>query len=261
MTEHIDKQIKAQGVDLFRHDGIPPLQYWRANDTPDRQGITEIKHIQGLLAFWDELRKRHPMLRIDICSGGGSRNELETLRRAVPLWRSDYAYETTGMQTLTHGMSLWIPYFGTGINTSDSYTFRSQMAPANNLIWDVRRRDLDYEKCRRLLAERRQVGQFYEGDYYPLTAHRTENDVWMAWQFDKPRTGQGVVQAFRRPNSSVTSMQFRLRGLESRARYTVQNLDRQKTTEMTGAELAKDGLLVTLQKRRSSAMILYRRIE
>ena len=261
MTEHIDKQIKAQGVDLFRHDGIPPLQYWRANDTPDRQGITEIKHIQGLLAFWDELRKRHPMLRIDICSGGGSRNELETLRRAVPLWRSDYAYETTGMQTLTHGMSLWIPYFGTGINTSDSYTFRSQMAPANNLIWDVRRRDLDYEKCRRLLAQRRQVGHFYEGDYYPLTAHRTENDVWMAWQFDKPKTGQGVVQAFRRPNSSVTSMQFRLRGLESRARYTVQDLDRQKTSEMTGAELAEDGLLVTLQKRRSSAMILYRRIE
>jgi hypothetical protein len=38
------------------------------------------------------------------------------------------------MQTLTYEMSLWIPYFGTGINTSDTYTFRSQMAPANHLI-------------------------------------------------------------------------------------------------------------------------------
>ena len=56
-------------------------------------------------------------------------------------------------------------------------------------------------------------------------------------------------------------MQFRLRGLESRARYTVQDLDRQTTSEMTGAELAEDGLLIALQKRRSSAMILYRRIE
>ncbi len=65
----------------------------------------------------------------------GARSKgLETLHRAVPLWRSDYAYETTGMQTLTYEMSLWIPYFGTGINTSDTYTFRSQMAPANHLI-------------------------------------------------------------------------------------------------------------------------------
>ena len=261
MTEHIDQQIVEQGVDLYRHDGIPPLQYWRANDAPDREGITEIKHIEGLLGYWDELRKRHPMLRIDICSGGGSRNELETLRRAVPLWRSDYAYETTGMQTLTYGMSLWIPYFGTGVNTSDPYTFRSQMAPANSVIWDVRRRDLDYDTCRLMLAQRRRVCDYYYGDFYPLTAHRTENDVWMVWQFDKPQAGEGMVQAFRRPNSAVTSMQCRLRGLDHQARYAIENLDRAEKVEMTGAELATTGLMITLTQRRSAAIIVYRRVE
>ena len=261
MTNYVDEQIREQGVDLYRHDGIPPLQYWRANDAPDREGISEIKHIQGLLGYWDELRRRHPMLRIDICSGGGSRNELEALRRAVPLWRSDYAYETTGMQTLTYGMSFWIPYFGTGMNTSDAYTCRSQMAPANTLIWDVRNPELDYAACRKRLAERRQVIPCYEGDFYPLTAHRTENDVWMAWQFDRPESGGGVVQAFRRPNSSVTSMQLRLRGLEPRARYRIQDVDRPESSEMTGAALAGEGLLITLKQRRSAALITYQRIE
>ena len=260
MTEHIDQQIEQQGVDLYRHDGIPPLQFWRANDAPDRQGITEIKHITGLLAYWDELRRRHPGLRIDICSGGGSRNELETLRRAVPLWRSDYAYETTGMQTLTYGMSLWIPYFGTGINTADPYTFRSQMAPANSTIWDMRRRDLDYAACRRMLGQRRQLTDYYYGDFYPLTAYRTENDVWMAWQFDKPAAGGGMVQAFRRPHSPAVSMRFKLRGLDRQARYRVRDLDRQNSQVVSGAQLAADGLLISLPEPRSAAVIVYHKL-
>ena len=36
------------------------------------------------------------------------------MRRAVPLWRSDYAYEATGHQCMTYGLSLWLPYHGTG---------------------------------------------------------------------------------------------------------------------------------------------------
>jgi len=165
------------------------------------------------------------------------------------------------MQTLTYGMSLWIPYFGTGINASDPYTFRSQMAPANSTIWDVRRRDSDYEFCRRMVAQRRQVADYYYGDFYPLTTYRTENDVWMAWQFDKPESGEGMVQAFRRPKSPAISMQFKLRGLDPKARYAVKNLDLQNSTEITGAELLTDGLLISLPQQRSAAVIVYKRLE
>ena len=72
---------------------MDPLAYWRAADVPDRQGITEIRYVTGLLAYWDELRRRRPDMLIDTCASGGRRNDLETLRRAVPLWRSDYAFE------------------------------------------------------------------------------------------------------------------------------------------------------------------------
>ena len=259
MTDHIDAQLKQQRVDFYRHDGIPPLAYWRANDEPDRQGITEIKHIEGLLRYWDELKRRHPMLRIDICSGGGSRNELETLRRAVPLWRSDYAYEPTGMQTLTYGMALWIPYFGTGVNASDAYTFRSQMAPAIATSWDVRRRDTDYAFRRRMLTQFRAVAPHYYGDYYPLTTYRVDDDVWMAWQFDRPDRGSGVVQAFRRPNSPATVMQFPLRGLDREAIYSVRNLDDDRSVEITGEKLTEAGLVISLSKRRSAAIVVYKR--
>ena len=90
LTHHIDEMIDEQGIDLYRQDfNIDPLPFWRGNDAPDRQGITEIKYVQGYLAYFDYLRQRHPTMLIDTCASGGRRNDLETLRRAVPLWRSD----------------------------------------------------------------------------------------------------------------------------------------------------------------------------
>ena len=80
LVGHIDRFIKEQGVDLYREDfNIDPLGYWRGNDAPDRQGITENLHVQGHLAYWDELRRRHPDILIDSCASGGRRDDLETL--------------------------------------------------------------------------------------------------------------------------------------------------------------------------------------
>ena len=212
------------------------------------------------MAFWDELRRRHPDMLIDICAGGGARNALEALRRAVPLWRSDYAYETTGMQNLTSAMSLWIPYFGAGTNAFESYTFRSQMAPAVSCIWDLRRRAVDYSFQRRAVEEWRQVADNYYGDYYPLTAYRTENDVWAAWQFDRPESGQGMVQAFRRQDSDVTQMCFKLRGLDQSADYSVTNMDVDGSTRISGNDLTENGFSITIDEQPGAALIVYKQL-
>ncbi|HEX4489477.1 MAG TPA: alpha-galactosidase, partial [Terriglobales bacterium] len=58
MTDHVDKLINEQGIDLYRQDfNMDPLNYWRAHDAADRQGITEIRYVTGYLAYWDELRR------------------------------------------------------------------------------------------------------------------------------------------------------------------------------------------------------------
>jgi alpha-galactosidase len=59
LTEHTDQLLNEQGIDLYRQDfNMDPLNHWRGADAPDRQGITEIKHVTGYLAYWDELRRR-----------------------------------------------------------------------------------------------------------------------------------------------------------------------------------------------------------
>ena len=83
--EHIGELLKEQGIDFYRQDfNFDPLPIWRANDAPDRQGITEIRHVTGYLAYWDELRRRLPTCALTP-AGAGRRDDLETLRRAVPL--------------------------------------------------------------------------------------------------------------------------------------------------------------------------------
>lgn len=71
LIEHVDAMIKKEGIDLYRQDfNVDPLDFWRANDAEDRQGITEIKYVTGYLEYWDELIRRHPNMLIDSCASG-----------------------------------------------------------------------------------------------------------------------------------------------------------------------------------------------
>ena len=273
VIDHVHGQVVKEGIDVFRSDyNVDPLAFWRNNDPPERQGITENKYISGYLEFWDELQRRQPGLRIDSCSSGGKRNDLETMRRAVPLWRSDYnnvGYVVfdyriaphhdvpTNLQNQTYGLASWLPYFGTAARDDDLYIFRSGLCPWVLSCWDVRRDDLDYDLLRKMMGEFRQVADNFLGDYYPLTQYSQSDEVWVAWQFDRPEVGQGVVQAFRRGHSPYEIARFQLRGLQPDETYLVRNLDSDCSTRCLGRELMRDGLDVSLPQRPAAATITY----
>jgi alpha-galactosidase len=233
--------------------------YWRGADAPDRKGVTENHYVAGYLAYWDALRARFPNLVIDTCASGGHRNDLETLRRAVPLLRSDYILEPIGQQCHTCGLALWMPFYGTGTGAMDAYNFRSQMSPHFTACFDMRRRDLPFAEARRLVNQWKfEIAPDYFGDFYPLSPCTTADDVWMAWQFDRPEAGQGVVQAFRRANSFYESARFKLHGLKADARYRVKNLDIAGEEEFSGRELMEKGILVTATSQPAAEVLTYK---
>lgn len=262
LTDHVDKLLTDQGIDLYREDfNIDPLKFWRANDTEDRQGITEIRYVEGHLAYWDELQRRRPDMLIDSCASGGRRNDIETMRRSVPLWRSDWRLDPLGTQCHTYGISTWIPLSGTGTEVFSAYDFRSNMVPFTDCIWDMRVEDADYDLMRRLSREFRQVADYYLGDYYPLGFYSLEEEAWMAWQFNCPEIGEGMVQAFRREKSVYESARFKLRGLSPDARYTIKNMDTPGLEEMTGSELMEKGLVVSIPDQPGAVIITYEKVK
>jgi alpha-galactosidase len=273
LTEHVDGLLNEQDIDLYRQDfNMDPLGYWRGADTPDRQGIAEIRHVTGYLAYWDELRRRHPKMLIDSCASGGRRNDLQTMRRAVPLWRSDYAYEAIGHQCMMCGLSLWLPfhgtgtvctrnapYYGSGHTPVEAYAFWSNAGQSIGFGLDVRLKDLDYAALRRLISQWRQIAANYYGDFYPLTPWSRDDAVWMAWQFDRPETGEGMVQVFRRHNSFYESARFKLSGVDAEANYLVCNLDTGVQERHSGRVLLNDGLPVTIAAKPGVAILTYQR--
>ncbi len=264
LIEHVDQLLTGQGIDLYRQDfNMDPLDSWRRNDANDRQGVTENHHVTGYLAYWDELRRRHPSMLIDSCASGGRRNDLETMRRAVPLLRSDYIMEPVGNQGHTYGLSFWLPYQGTGTGSGSlsPYLLRSTMLTHFTACFDMRRKDLDYEMLRRVLGQWKEYARCYFGDYYPLTTYNLDPTLWIAWQFDLPESGQGLVQAFRRDRSAFEAARFQLHGLDPAKRYTVTALDSGRRQTLAGRALIAEGLSVVITNQPGDVVFTYTRAE
>ena len=203
--------------------------------------------------------KRHPGMLIDSCASGGRRNDLETLRRAVPLLRSDYTFEPVGEQSHAYGISFWMPYNGTGSITADPYLIRSLASPWLTLGVDLTAKRADWAPLKKLVAQWKSVVPCMLGDYYPLTPYSLANDAWIAWEFNLPEKGRGFFQAFRREKCPTASLTVKLRGLEPDLSYKVVQLDGGASVTLSGRELMA-GFDVKSPTKRTALVFTYEKV-
>lgn len=254
--------VGAIGVDVYRNDfNIYPSFYWRHGEPDDRQGLREVRYVTGLYDLFDTLRREHPRLVLDTCASGGRRVDFEMLRRALVLTRSDYLWDPVGQQCHTAGLARWVPVTGIGAASLDAYSTRSGLGNHFTLAADYLSDDpAVWAAIARVVDEARRLRPLYTGDFYPLTPHTTAPDAWMAWQFDRDDLGEGVVQAFRRSGCGDEARTFRLRGLDPRAEYEVNDLDRTTPLRRSGRRLMDEGLEVRLPARPAAYVSTYRKV-
>jgi alpha-galactosidase len=274
LIDHVDGMIKSQGIDWYREDmnGSDNVSAWHKYDADDRQGITENLYVQGHLAFWDELRRRHPQLRIDSCASGGRRNDLESMRRGSMLTRSDFQFPSMagvveGNQSHTYGLSFWLPWQGNGCYFTDAYSCRSfylpgfGMSEVSELLHPrTEIRPETIEAVKKAYSECAQIAPYMLCDYYPLTPYTLELDQWIGWQFNRPEQGDGLVQAFRRGNNEEQTKIFRLHGLDPAAQYKVRNFDVEGSTKSFGKDLMEKGLTVQMKNKPAAVVIVFTRL-
>ncbi len=270
LTDHICQLIQENGIKIYRQDfNFEPLEHWRSNDAPDRQGMNENLHIQGYLQYWDDLLERNPGLWIDSCSSGGRRNDLETMRRSVPLHFTDYGYGIHSIKlAFHHTLYAWIPYFKDvtlswdifGVERFDRqvdrFSYHCGMVPMLFAAIDIRRDDYDIPLALEMIAIwRRAADLILTGDYYPLTPFHRSAAQWTAFQFDQPASGRGLIQAFRLQECPQEAITLYPKGLLAEALYRLENSETGETREVAGAELLQSGLTVALPQR--SAVIWF----
>jgi alpha-galactosidase len=233
---------------------------------PDRLGIFENQHVLGYLAFWDELLERNPGLLIDSCAAGGRRNDLETMRRSVPLHYSDRGYGRHPLKQRQHRLLFeWIPYFRAhnqswddGIRYykpkpygekyhADEFAYQCAMAPS---LTDMIEHDADESEF--ILAKkmmpvwRRAADLMLRGDYYPLTECQNDPAYYYAMEFYDDDTGEGFFQVVR--NIDCRSDTYTAKLYAEDAEYELSDPLTGETRTVSGRELAA-GYPVTLEPR------------
>jgi alpha-galactosidase len=263
--------IREIGIDCYRQDfNTSPLPYWRDNEAEDRRGINEIKHIMGLYRLWDALLEEFPNLIIDNCASGGRRIDIETLRRSIPLWRSDFQcpsnHDLIGAQAHHICFNSWMPYSGTGSGrVYDEMNPRSTYDSAFNMGYffsmkeddEILRQNIGFIK--KYSEEYLALRPYFSEDFYPLTEVSSSPDAWAASQFDRPSEGDGIIQVFKREDSPYEKAVFALRGIDGDRDYIITDLDGGEFT-VSGRELCEKGFSVTITESPKAKIFKYRKI-
>ncbi len=263
----------AQGMTWFRHDfNADPLQIWRDADAPDRQGITEIRYIEGLYRIYDEIRRRHPALFIEGCASGGRRIDIETIARNHGYFASDLMCGTPEpMQTHINAFNhILLPHWHHAVlrdrnapqaDTPETrYRFFSFLGGGPCICFDCRRADIDRSLVRRWLEAFRRVRHLTEGDFYALTSCDLSMETWSALQFNCPDLGEGLAAFFRRPASPYHTARFALRGLDGDSDYELRSLLDGTCVTLSGAALGK-GTDIALPACPDVRLLVYRRLQ
>ena len=274
--------------DIYREDfNSEPSEAWRTFDARKeaaaglpRKGVTENLMVQAHYRLWDEIianRRAHGRCPfVDSCSSGGGRNDIESMRRGVPLMRSDCDRNKISRRlSQTSSLCRWIPFHGSYCKESkgvldpssgkgpDKYVFRASLLPVCNLREDFSHNEkFDFAQLRENLAEWRSLAPFTLKDFYPLSPwHGDEDDSgWTVFAWDDPSRGESIVLAFRQEKCDKESFRVKFVFADVKSCYEIRDVDADEKRTFSGVEL-KDGLELRLGKPRSCKLLRIRRLD
>lgn len=274
LTKYLLAAVREYRLAWLRIDyNIDPLGFWQFLDKkdPDRVGMAEIRHIEGLYRMWDEILAGCPHLAIDNCASGGRRIDLETCSRSIPLWRTDATidplmanrFEQAALQNqvMTAGLGRYVPFSTSGQMGATPYLFRSGFNAGISFCEDCRTAAYPREPLKQAIAEGKRVRKYYSGDFYCLSDVTTSAKDWCVLQYHRPAEQDGMVIAFRRHRSPYAAYGAELRAIEPAAEYEVTrsvSFQPQAPERMKGETLKR--LRIDLEECPGSVIVEYRRI-
>jgi alpha-galactosidase len=266
----LDRYIDELGIryirwDMNNHDLLP---YWQTKDSIGRQGITQIRYLEGLHRIEEHILGVHPGVILENCAGGGLRIDLASLARRHTIWISD-AINTQVVRYHMEGLNQFIPGSGQIVSLSipaaearkpefvlADYNCQVCFGGAFGLSgrlheWSTATR----QTVRRHVDVYRKLRRFLDQDFYPLIPQPHTMETWTGWQFHEPQNQEGFLQAFRL-NAAEHHRTFMLHGLNPEQSYQFTDPYTQESFVMAGTKLAREGIEFNLPPM-SSRVLLY----
>jgi len=215
---------------------------WPAAEVADQQEIY-VAYVRNLYYILDELRRRHPDVEIESCSGGGGRVDMGIMSRTDQMWTSDNTDPLDRLQiqdgfTQAYApavMMSWVtdsPNWLNGRATPLEFRFLSAMQGGLGIGTDLNHwQEADFATANRYVAAYKRVREtVQQGELHRLNRSNEADARWTNLYIG----GDGQQAALFTLNQGTHKADplpaIRLSGLDPDARYRVERMD--------GAELA-----------------------
>jgi alpha-galactosidase len=273
---------------------MDPLLFWRHNDAPDRQGITEMKYAMGIYNYWDRLRSTWPDILMEECASGGHRTELGTIKRFDFHQKTDYWFDNESDQATIWSLSQYLPNNTISAHLSkdnspnlDDYSFHSTMASSLCFAWIADAPNFDAARAKQLIDRYTEVRHLLVGAWYPLlpnngydhdspshqeaplspgaaTSPETATQGcpgagWVGSQYHRPDLDEGMLLVFRHITSPCRTVEVALRAVDEDAVYEVTSDLHNTKRRINGSDLSS-GFQITLEDEKSSDLLVYKKI-
>ena len=266
--DKICKVIDTAGVTAFRQDfNNDPAATWTMRDKRmakgdlTRTGMTENLYVQGYLALWDDLIAKYGFL-MDSCASGGGRNDLESMKRAVPLHYSDWFdgnnedYDMKGK--IDQALFAWFPYFKNELYECTLYKARMNyaamaMLKLNNYATATPE---EWAILKQAYEEYDLVRDYFYADYYALTDWSSNPNRWDARMFYDPETASGFASVACQEASTDLTNTVKLKGLDLDRTYAVTDFDGLVSVTATGRQLMEEGITITVPQNPYCAILM-----
>ena len=271
-TDRICKMLSENKVEMYREDNnCTASKLWQHLDGlegENRLGITENKLISAHYQMWDDIiactSSYGGCAFVDSCAAGGGRNDLESMRRGVPLLRSDSDRTSTALRlSMTTSFNKWIPFCGANskeklselapVGVSDTYVWRASYLPTLNVDSQfVCDKEQDFGVLRFGLKEWKKVSHYLLKDFYTITPWHDSKDAtgFTAFCYFDGESLDGVLFAFRQEDCSSDTLNINIPFALEGEVYTL-------TDEDTGEIITSNGSLTLKFENPRTAKLLW----
>ena len=247
---------------IFAEPGWPEV-------SADTQRELWVKYVWNYYEIMDRLRKKHPALEIESCSGGGGRIDLGVLKYVDEVWTSDNteAFDRLRIQEgfsqayAAKFMSAWVTDVpnANGRSTPLRYRFLVAMQGALGIGSNLNKFTAEDTKlATQMVALYKKIRETVQlGNLYRLLPSTSDT---MANEYMSRDGKEAVVFAFRHSQQYNTEPPaLRLQGLDARAVYQTELWDGTMLDKVSGAYLMQNGLHVRLRGDFDSTAVLLHR--
>lgn len=237
---------------------------WPDADVGDQQTIY-VAYVRNLYWIIDELRKRHPKVEIESCSGGGGRVDLGIMARTDQVWPSDNTDPLDRMMIqdgytqayAPAAMMAWVTDSPNWVNkrqTALSFRFLSAMQGGLGIGTNLNKwQEIDFLIARRYVHSYKRIRETVQhGDLYRLNRANDADQRWTNLYVASDRSQAALFTLIGSTHKLDVMPTIALRGLDPDAQYRIETMDGVPIpltipATATGAYWMNHGVDVTLQ--------------